>query len=640
MANFKGKTSFFGMSALFGLMASCMADDTSTVKHDHGKITRNVNPISWISHQELPFEFYSQVAKQVLPEDQLVEIREWSQEWLDRIDQSVRSKYPDQMQNTPKPKIALIGSPQLNAHISSYPFCYNVDIEIEGKTGEGEGYLFPNAKSVDIGPVSAVGGIRCNDMDKDVLSDYLDYFTAKNNSGCKVSKNDAGEFKLSECKDNVFVGSEVATVKKMVVFRVVPYVNLNVGLFDKLDSEESVLAVIAHELGHYYRAHSGAMSAEYNYFYKRSEFANTAYKPEPTDDLEINQLGYLLQRVGPINSSLGAIRPNIDGIKTDPVNFYAAGQIVQFLCSGENQANCPTECTTVTDAKNYGTKNIALKDGLGYYPFGKPGKHYNVDVVKAFDADLSACVEVVAENLALSQKEFSAVYSPAIWNLYPDKITDRFHKGLAGYPYLLKFEKAPVLALFKNFVENKPNIKDVAKTSYSNAWSKGLGWYTAEQEADDFSAEILNYIGANTKVAGQVYLNFLRKEENNQIDGSFGSVACKKLLENDLKDENNNDFFLPVGDLVDTHHSNCFRLYNVMREIEAHGYYSDGTNLEPNSFGAFDYVQQLARNFITGIPSNSSFRTETTPSSTSFLGDDGLDFKAHTLSCKFNHEAR
>ena len=133
------------------------------------------------------------------------------------------------------------------------------------------------------------------------------------------------------------------------------------------------------------------------------------------------------------------------------------------------------------------------------------------------------------------------------------------------------------------------------------------------QEADDFSAEILNYIGANTKVAGQVYLNFLRKEENNQIDGSFGSVACKKLLENDLKDENNNDFFLPVGDLVDTHHSNCFRLYNVMREIEAHGYYGDGTNLEPNSFGAFDYVQQIARDFITGIPSNSSFRTKTTP---------------------------
>ncbi len=97
-----------------------------------------------------------------------------------------------------------------------------------------------------------------------------------------------------------------------------------------------------------------------------------------------------------------------------------------------------------------------------------------------------------------------------------------------------------------------------------------LGYYTFEQEADDFSLEFLNELGVPARAGGDALLEFLRKSPPNRGDLDF--AACSALRAQGWLDANKQPAYVPVGNLNDPHHSLCYRVFNMDREIAAHGY--------------------------------------------------------------------
>jgi hypothetical protein len=107
-----------------------------------------------------------------------------------------------------------------------------------------------------------------------------------------------------------------------------------------------------------------------------------------------------------------------------------------------------------------------------------------------------------------------------------------------------------------------------------------LGFYTTEQEADDMALEILTQIGLSPNLAADAVLHFLKLE----VDGDAGEIPwaeCSALRERGFKDAAGAWVAVPVGDLSTPHHSFCFRVLNITRELAAHAYVTTASPPEP-----------------------------------------------------------
>src|SRR5688500_15849827 len=54
------------------------------------------------------------------------------QYWMDRLDETLRTAYPAELTGTPKPKVIILKSPQVNAWVACIPTSWNVPVRIEG----------------------------------------------------------------------------------------------------------------------------------------------------------------------------------------------------------------------------------------------------------------------------------------------------------------------------------------------------------------------------------------------------------------------------------------------------------------------------------------------------------------------------
>ena len=104
---------------------------------------------------------------------------------------------------------------------------------------------------------------------------------------------------------------------------------------------------------------------------------------------------------------------------------------------------------------------------------------------------------------------------------------------------------------------------------------KNLGFYTIEQEADEIALEIVSLIGIPPGAAIDKVLVAQKAGEaawGGEDTGIIKWKECAQLRDRGFKDENGKWVTVPVGDLSDSHHSWCFRAFNMQREIEAHKY--------------------------------------------------------------------
>ena len=124
-----------------------------------------------------------------------------------------------------------------------------------------------------------------------------------------------------------------------------------------------------------------------------------------------------------------------------------------------------------------------------------------------------------------------------------------------------------------------------------------LGFYTSEQEADDLALELLAKTGLPPTIAADAMasLHKVVDEMGGGMDtGEIKWEQCAVLRDRGFKDESGALVSVPVGDLTSAHHSFCFRVFNMVRELAAHRYTVAEGRPRPPGESWFKLVQRLA----------------------------------------------
>jgi hypothetical protein len=322
----------------------------------------------------------------------------------------------------------------------------------------------------------------------------------------------------------------------------------------KVMSEDDMVVTMAHELGHYYLAHPVYLdvpdpSAPYNYLYIKSEKPSSG-KPEP---LAPNDPNYAL--VKEFDETVDFSFPPIEGQQYPTVIGLA---IARTLADGLNQNRIVDRCVTGTDVQQ------CLAKG---YEVTKPGQVFSdwAFRTKGDTSNPASFALVTASALKFEEalgKNSSMIRASTLSSLQEKLAT---YIGRSAPSVQLSGDKDETVASFlPAYIEKaklaiEENSKIVARLTQAVS-DKGLGFYTAEQEADDVATEILYELSFDPEVIVKNWLHFLDRSAEPQIKKD----SCKANYQSGFKTP------VWIGLSTEPHHGDCYRAYNAYQEIENH----------------------------------------------------------------------
>ena len=104
------------------------------------------------------------------------------------------------------------------------------------------------------------------------------------------------------------------------------------------------------------------------------------------------------------------------------------------------------------------------------------------------------------------------------------------------------------------------------------AVTERLGQYTAEQEADEEAAEWVAETGLEPKHVVEAMRNLGKGSPTSMRGMILGEEDCDTLRASAWHNSDGSYAFVPVGDFSEVHHSVCYRMFNLEREIDAHSH--------------------------------------------------------------------
>jgi hypothetical protein len=111
--------------------------------------------------------------------------------------------------------------------------------------------------------------------------------------------------------------------------------------------------------------------------------------------------------------------------------------------------------------------------------------------------------------------------------------------------------------------------------SVEEATKRRLGVYTIEQEADELALELLSAAGIQPSSAVDAWFSLSQEMHSKTAapeSPALGMDECLKLRASAWRDDQGRDVFIPLGDYRDLHHSWCYRIRNIDRELAVHRY--------------------------------------------------------------------
>ena len=554
----------------------------STLSHQWGEVTgedylKFVAPLIQLDDEFLPAN--NPLTKRV-------------QTWIDRLDENLRSKHPDQMTGVPKPKARIILNPSLNAFIAPVPVCHDVEVRFKGRSGKPmtDGiFLDISGGAFDVWPSDE---IKCmpaakGQAGRDEIAAAIREFNERAPNGCKISleKDGAKHFIApnSSCEESSemenFGGSET-----LVLLRTADWVNVYAGLITEM-SEREVVGVLAHELGHYYRSHVNAPRSMYDYFYRAEE--NVA----PSRPKAVSNLASLGNQAVQSSELLGSMDrfKRVPHQKIHSALFMATGELARGICDKDSDLYNPKACTKPCSDLSEATDKKEFKQSVLLFPL----RELNADGLKNYGEFESLAIQCLAE-IPLKKSQDSESADGITWDdfldtvgapSWPGWIEDKPEIRVAMTTWMRDIikrlpEKAPKgandLAVLMKKVSTYLWDKEIDATkAIQQAYDQRVGFYTNEQEADELGAEWMTELGLNPKSAVETYLRIGKWAEG---EGSKASASlmetpadqCQTLYENEWRDSDGKFKFIAIGDFTDSHHHTCYRAFNVDREIRAH----------------------------------------------------------------------
>lgn len=551
----------------------------SPVKHEAGKVAADGDRLNWASvtreeHRKTVGKLspFTQQPQHIFASSHILSKR--VDFWIQKIDSVLRKKYPDQLKMVPVPYGVVVknDNPRSpgNAWISPVIQCFPQGTAI----ADSAKYEPVNNFTVRGGEVSTVPNCFFQPKpDSDKLNEIIQFVNKKNGPECLLAKK-ANSVEIGKgCRPR---GLEKAgPANHLGVYSTGNFVSVSADFLTHFPNEHEFVSILAHELAHYYKSHSTILDTEYNYYYFQNEKSNLV-KPPRSDEAEklaktvtATKWTSLRDMEGQVYASelltvLLGFSIEIPSINEKTGMFP---EIVQKVCKVGTK--CEKSCK---DYVNYGiAQSQARLELMGQLDdFNVAGfSEQNKKNVKDAEQLIAKCVA-----------DIPIVKDSASEGLQEDAVLLAF--SLRKVPQ--NFEPRPTHTNLSEFLQymtvNLRRSRQTALNIYKEAASKGLGWYTVEQEADELSIEILSLLGVPLHSAVESNFRFLELEEksgakfmkDSHLVGKIPHKRCQELYKNGWKDEAGNPIFVAVGGFVDTHHSGCFRAFNMDREIRAHKY--------------------------------------------------------------------
>ncbi len=586
-----------GVSLAF--LSSCSDGGVySELEHNYGEISRDFPAYSWYNienatEEELYKKFLSVGSGQYfnfMPDDS--EVSKRINYWVDLIDKTLRNKYPSQLSNIPTPKVWVSDSKVENAFVSMMPMCYPVPVikdfdkfnKYKSMIPEDQqiATLFAYIAKDNIGLFPVSQCLPAKNVNYETLTTVLADISRKHPTCQLQLVTEYNEFyiKVGECPDmdNPLI-NELGGTSSLAVVTIPNRIMFLGGMLEFLGNESYVVSVLAHEMAHYYRAHAEVLSDEltssqYDYAYEVGE-VNPSSKPQPSQDVQVLDLGAKLRNLSFAKYEISRIEGQRFRSELFDIMLALSMDIYGQQKCEDDQPGCNTSC----------------KDLTGWLK--NPSHH--VVWSSRFPAPIHMTEDYKKQYFELEDKLQSCFSGVRIGD-DPQNLTNGTNVKLEDFKsrieLLSKFAGKEGLLDGVEFSGNvldeiqKAELKLLEEYSIKDqlleeGFQKNIGVYSKEQEADEMSVEILHEIGVDLKTAVHLYLTLATKaQERFELYGiddyphSEKLVSCLALHENGWKTPDGKPYFVNVGNYTDTHHSSCFRAYNLDREIKAHPEYN------------------------------------------------------------------
>ena len=482
------------------------------------------------------------------------------QSWVDKIDAVVRAEVLRTSGSplvAPKPIVVVLPSAStFNAWVSPTIAC--TGIQLAGST-PGSGFSsFLLSAQVQHGLVLSC--VRPTYPGADDFRTFWDRHKPAcklgadlnvSGTGCAVQAGDAGELSLLSTS---------------------PYIHVTTDLIGSV-SERTLAIVLAHELGHYYRAHvTDAVIQKYNFWYDSE--VDRKKVPVPAANATALQAKYAEIVNGP-----KVVQSGVAG--------HYSPRFRTFLLTGI--------APLLTERTEPGFVCAAARDALG--PWVAPllaGYGMPTDAMTSyldFEAKLVACATRL--DLDGDPGASSLSYGSVLFAVMDAKLKS---VSLPWHPTL-----AQVLDPL-NTVAVKLDAKEAALVK--QVQQNRIGLYTIEEEADDIALEISARLGISPDDVISSWVEFMGAIANAVPEAyraqyQDADAQCQDLLAADFttKDASGHTVaaFVPIGDLSEPHHSDCYRLFNFWREQKLRKYEVTSPITFPGDWSTFqDEAKQLS----------------------------------------------
>jgi hypothetical protein len=491
------------------------------------------SPFYWAQSDYASFLSASQQTHTPIADDDALTQR--LQYWADKIDTMVRAEMKRSAGIelvAPKPIVKVLASgTTFNAWVSGALSCTG---QARPGTTDLTQLSYLGARMVQSGPFACVRPAWPGTTD-------LVTFWNRAKPACKLGAD--GSVAGAGCEIDSNAPGELA------IYATSPYIHVTSKLLATAD-ELTMAVVMAHELGHYYRSHvTEARVAKYDFWFDNE--VDRKKRPVPAANAAELALQYAAIVQGP-----ATIQAAIPGRYSPRLRTFLLATIPDLLTE---RVEPGFVCAAARDA--LGPWRDALRNDAGL-----PTEQIN-DYLQ-FETALAACAPRL--NLYGDPSATAISYGRVLMSVMDAKL------GKVTLPF--RATLADVLTAL-NTNAKKLDAKEAALLA--KVKQNRIGLYTTEQEADDLAMEFAARIGISPDQVVQGWLGFMKQiitavpeEYRPQYEAEYAS--CKTLLDANFTttDSSGNKIaaYVPIGDLSEPHHSDCYRLFNFWRNKKLRNY--------------------------------------------------------------------
>ncbi len=577
-------------AALLALAPACRTPGNGTasaVLHEEDAPTRSGTSWQWEKTSEdefrdviIPFMELGGPT-QILPAAH--QLTQRAQFWIDRIDAYLREEYPDRLRFVPKPSAKVWKNADPNAFVSSVPVCLDVPIRFEARE-----HLTQTAAKAFLAPSGTIEPAptkRCiqRAYTASTLGAFVSWYNQEHPSCTLRMEGAAGGTKELVAAENCRLGGTLerkAGAKRLVFYATSPAVVFHTGIFATYPDEAQFVATLAHELGHYYRAHPSASEEKYNYYYRLKEHSEAG---RPTPDESLRAFGLSVNEA----STILFANKKVEGQHYPSELFFGIWNLL--LSAVGDGASGAKDCDRFRD--------FVTGDGESAFgDFPSESLHGNGLVAyRKWETLATAC----ASKIALKDDEASKLA------LTREAVGVEF-TGQDGRLGVLAQDLGDAQTLeqaLKLLTARLEEARGPAREVLEKADAEDLGYYTMEQEADEQATEWLDALGFSPRHAADAYFSIGTwiYEHGHALEHTAVSMQdCRKLYDDGWRRPDGTIYVVPIADYQNEHHTPCYRIFNIDREIKAHSYRAADQSPPAPPAPAWADVRKSSEAFATG----------------------------------------